>query len=697
MKNLLIGLLFITSQLLAQWEWQNPLPQGNTLNDVKIVNDKIVIAVGDLGTVIRSVDAGETWNKIYLGTEMKFSSVHFGDENTGYILGVDGTIFKTTDRGERWKALSTGIKTTYHAICFVSKDIGYVCGYYGYIMKTTDGGETWEKKNSKTINTLNKIHFLNTTLGFAVGKEGTITKTTDGGNTWKGISIDETAELKSVYFVDELNGWVVSGNGKIFKTLDGGSVWTLQYSNSTTSFTSLCFEDQNNGITWGSNSCITNNGGKKWNLDYKIFSVNSVDIKLKLGFAVGLSGLIGKTSDNGLNWKTNILAFSYLDLRSIFFINKNVGWTSGYVYPNGIYKTDDGGSTWKLLPNKANVQRMYFKDELNGIGFGNYVTKTTDGGVVWDTLLFNNSYIRSYSIVENNIWIVEGSTKIYKSIDDGKSWEIIIAKDLNTLSGGKQLQSIFFIDKLRGWAITLQGGIIKSVDGGNTWVLLKDIKHFGLQAVHFADENNGWICGDLGYILHTTNGGDTWNQQKTESTAILYSFRFINKHLGWTVGTFGTILKTTNGGEDWIQQKSNTLNNLLTVYFLDENTGWVVGANGTILKTTNGGTTFIEEEKEIPSAYELSQNYPNPFNPETTISYKIQAASQVSLKVYDVLGREVGTLVNEYKQPGVYNSTFSTLHSSLTSGIYFYKLQAGNPSAGSGQGFVQTKKMILIK
>jgi hypothetical protein len=107
--------------------------------------------------------------------------------------------------------------------------------------------------------------------------------------------------------------------------------------------------------------------------------------------------------------------------------------------------------------------------------------------------------------------------------------------------------------------------------------------------------------------------------------------------------------------------------------------------------------TGIKQQENIPSEFSLSQNFPNPFNPETTISYKVQAASQVSLKVYDVIGREVATLVNEYKQPGVYSSTFSTLNSSFATGIYFYRLQAGNPSAGSGQGFVQTKKMILIK
>ena len=103
-------------------------------------------------------------------------------------------------------------------------------------------------------------------------------------------------------------------------------------------------------------------------------------------------------------------------------------------------------------------------------------------------------------------------------------------------------------------------------------------------------------------------------------------------------------------------------------------------------KTTTG---FEEKTESTPTNFTLFQNYPNPFNPETTISYKLQAASHVSLKVYDVLGREVATLVNEYKQPGNYNSQFSILNSSFPSGVYFYRLQAGS--------FVQTKKMLLIK
>ena len=94
-------------------------------------------------------------------------------------------------------------------------------------------------------------------------------------------------------------------------------------------------------------------------------------------------------------------------------------------------------------------------------------------------------------------------------------------------------------------------------------------------------------------------------------------------------------------------------------------------------------------QQNIPTEFSLSQNYPNPFNPETTISFKVQSASQVSLKVYDVLGNEIATLVDEVKQPGYYNSKFSIRNSQLSSGVYFYRIQAN--------GFSETKKMMLIK
>lgn len=113
--------------------------------------------------------------------------------------------------------------------------------------------------------------------------------------------------------------------------------------------------------------------------------------------------------------------------------------------------------------------------------------------------------------------------------------------------------------------------------------------------------------------------------------------------------------------------------------------------DGSILHTTNGGVTFIEEENDAtyPKQFLLQQNYPNPFNPGTVIRYAISDLQFVTLKVYDLLGKEVATLVNEEKPAGSYNVEFNRQNLQLSSGVYFYRLCAGD--------FVETKKMILLK
>ncbi|MEW5843530.1 MAG: M6 family metalloprotease domain-containing protein [Bacteroidota bacterium] len=103
----------------------------------------------------------------------------------------------------------------------------------------------------------------------------------------------------------------------------------------------------------------------------------------------------------------------------------------------------------------------------------------------------------------------------------------------------------------------------------------------------------------------------------------------------------------------------------------------------------NLAPTAVENGNEIPAAFSLSQNYPNPFNPSTVISWQLAVSSHVTLKIYDMLGREVATLVNEYKIAGTYNSQFAISNYQLSSGVYFYTIKAGN--------YIETKKMILMK
>ena len=185
------------------------------------------------------------------------------------------------------------------------------------------------------------------------------------------------------------------------------------------------------------------------------------------------------------------------------------------------------------------------------------------------------------------------------------------------------------------------------------------------------------------------DGGVSWVEQASSNLKSLFDVIFTDTNNGWVVGNYGTILRTTNGGTEWIPQISGAINSLNGVYFIDALNGWTVGIDGTILQTTNGGVSFVEEEQidEIPTEFLLSQNFPNPFNPSTSIQYSVSSRQFVSLKVFDVLGNEIETLVNEEKQAGTYEVTWYA--KALPSGVYFYQLKAGE--------FTAVKKMILLK
>ena len=168
---------------------------------------------------------------------------------------------------------------------------------------------------------------------------------------------------------------------------------------------------------------------------------------------------------------------------------------------------------------------------------------------------------------------------------------------------------------------------------------------------------------------------------------------FTSSYTGTAVGKLGTIIRTVDGGTSWVTQSSGSTLSLYSVNFTDSQNGTAVGDNGIILRTTNGGVTFIEDENDFmqPTAFYLSQNYPNPFNPSTKISWQSPVSGWQTLKVYDVLGKEVATLVNEYKPAGSYEVEFKSTVGShqLANGVYFYQLKAGD--------YVETKKMILLK
>jgi hypothetical protein len=234
--------------------------------------------------------------------------------------------------------------------------------------------------------------------------------------------------------------------------------------------------------------------------------------------------------------------------------------------------------------------------------------------------------------------------------------------------------------------------------------------------VYFINSNTGWVVGssasDNSLILKTTNSGINWVDQYNQHPANqkLNDIQMLNENTGWIVGDASQIVKTTNGGLNWRAQ-TNPAGSFSAIEFRGPDTGYVAGSigyDGLLLKTHNGGGSVSVQNinSEIPASYSLGQNYPNPFNPITKIKFDIakfpsfggvpepakrlafeRRGGLVTLKIYNITGREVQTLVNERLQAGTYEATFDG--SALNSGVYFYKLIT--------EGFSETKKMLLLK
>lgn len=368
------------------------------------------------------------------------------------------------------------------------------------------------------------------------------------------------------------------------------------------------------------------------------------------GWVCGQNGTILKTTNGGINWlsqQSNTTGFLY----TIFFIDQNTGWTAG-----------QNGS----------------------------IRKTTNSGTNWQTLTSNfASYIYSLTFTDVNTGYFAGANgTIYKSTDGGSSWvqkSIGVSGTLSCIHFPASATST--IGYISGGTAT-EGIILKTSNAGENWAQMPGTGSNWLFGIFFIDLINGWAGGINGAMLYTSNGGANWITQTSGTTNRIVQLCFANQNTGWAVGYAGTIVYTSNGGANWSAQVSNTNQNLWGVDFFDASTGWAAGWNGEIVHTTTGGLTSVKPiSSEIPIVCSLSQNYPNPFNPKTVIQFQTSDFGFVNIEIYNIIGKNIETIVDEYLSPGTYEVEFDG--TSYSSGVYYYVFTAHN--------FIQTKKMILAK
>jgi len=335
-----------------------------------------------------------------------------------------------------------------------------------------------------------------------------------------------------------------------------------------------------------------------------------------------------------------------------------------------------------------NLNEVTFADENTGYVCGDTgtVLKTTDGGESWVSLNTGNlSNLKGISFININEGYICGSqARIMKTTNGGNNWE-------NQVSGVNPLAVLgrmTFINQNTGY-ITGEA-YLRTTNGGINWI--NDGNSGGFD-VSYPEFHAGYRVGGSGIILKSTDGGIVWITQTGNVAENLNTIYFIDKNNGYSAGDGGAVTKTTNGGTTWIPQTRLTNNNLKSVFFTDADNGYITGDFGTLIKTTNGGLVFISSNSETtPEDFALYQNYPNPFNSSTVIKYDIKNKGNVELKLYDITGKLVSTLVKEVQERGSYSVLFSPERNEmqLQSGVYFYTLKLDSEN-------IITKKLLYIK
>jgi len=337
-----------------------------------------------------------------------------------------------------------------------------------------------------------------------------------------------------------------------------------------------------------------------------------------------------------------------------------------------------------------------------------YMSKSTNGGNQFFGVAPPGSgttaFIAPFRIFIGNSDIVyAGRSIIYKSINGGGSWTT--TNNGNVLDGNPALSmdiSYQTSDKVYVGTAPYQtrAGLFRTTNGGTSWDNITGTLPDRFPADIAVDPNDDNIVYVAFYgfgtphVYKSTNSGDSWTDISDNLPDVPVPAVIVdpNNSAHIYIGTDIGVFVSTDGGGSWQDFNAGLPD---AIQGIDLN---ITTVNNVIRVMTHGNGAYETKLlSQIPvntgtvpptvMHFKLEQNYPNPFNPTTTIQYQISKLSLVTLKVYDVLGNEIKTLVNEEKPVGIYEVEFNSID--LSSGVYYYKLKAGN--------FVETKKMVLLK
>lgn len=599
----------------------------------------ILVGTNHQGRIYRSTNDGITWENNNSGYNTG-ECWAFGESNDSILFAGngEGEVYRSTNYGESWEFSGSLMSLVFATD---SSNVVY-CGTHLGLFKTTDNGNNWFQNNSFQDTAVSSIlidseNNIFVSTGYYDNGNG-VYYSTNGGNNWIHLGLEGKVVLSLAF---DSNGTLYAGTKQdgLFKTTDMGQIWT-QHQNGIGGIEvfRLKINSQNHIFIGSENEGVfhsTNSGESFTQVGLPISHIQNIDFSSDKNylFASTPSGVQRYNRTTG-NWENK-------GLREVEAVSVS---PSGDLYAatfvDGIYRSINNGDSWEFVSNDV-IERYNFKAVTDSIlvdaAFPN-LKISTDRGSSWNitniesdiwssSILYNKNkiYLHGYTNFENKIFI---------TTDTGKTFlEITVPVSLYGENG-------LAINSSNHLFLT-SDGIYFSESPYINWSKLYQSSSYSI----FIDLVDNIYSSVVDGIIHSNNNGNHWELIFTEniSRAFAHDLKIEDNSLFIATNSYG-------------------------LYELQI-------------------PTSIDDEVNFITNYHLFQNYPNPFNSSTNVKYSIPQSGRVSIKVFDLMGREVTTLLDRYQEAGSYDLIFQA--HDLASGIYFYQLQASE--------FTATKKLILLK
>jgi photosystem II stability/assembly factor-like uncharacterized protein len=697
-KSLLILLLITLSIIIpanSQAQWKQTGTIKVKISALAVMGNTIFAGTSSSG-VFYSTDNGTNWVGLYGGFPYGQVSGFAVIGNNIFAVTPSGP-FLSTDYGTSWSNIDKQSVLGSYVISFTVIGTNLFALTSNSVYLSTNNGLSWSPINTGLEAGSFLVLTTNGTDLYARAGNS-IYLSTNNGNNWTRLS--GTTSSDNLYSLFVSGSTILTGGTGVFRSTDNGATWasaglTNQY---VSSFIAIPNASGGKNIFAGTKTGVflSTDDGANWeliNTGLTNINVNALAISGSSLF-VGSNNGVFIFTDNGMNWTQVNFGPTGGCIRTLAAFSDGSGGQRLYAATDDavLYYSTDNGSHW--IQSGLNEYIYGLADDGTDLfaATGRGASRSTDHGLSWISASQGlTSDANSFVFLDNKVFAAT-EHGVYVSSNEGANWSrtsqspesfdvtAITVCDTN-LVVGCWLGAVYFDYDFWYYEIKC------SSDKGVNWISPDSGFSVNYITTLLTQGKNIFAGSDHG-IFRSTNCGRTWGPINSGLHSKVVNSLKVN---GTSIfaGTYGGVFLSKNNGTEWKQVNTGLTDTTVTSLVMSGEYLFAgTEQRGVFRRQISELDNVVKESRSsLPNEFSLRQNYPNPFNPTTTINYSIPKSSSVSIKVYDLLGREISTLVNENKPVGNYSVQFNA--SKLVSGVYFYRMHAGD--------FVQTKKLILLK